>query len=267
MHAKSILAALAVPALVYGAAIPQEQELPEFNWDESSPDTSDIVGGVAASQGDFLPIVSVQLAGLGHLCGGTLLNANTVVSAAHCYFGRTTASFSIRAGSLNRGSGGTVSTVTSIRLHPSYNDNTSDNDIAILKLSTPVATSSTIGYATLAASGSDPAAGSTATVLGWGDTTDGGSSSTTLRKVSVPIVSRATCRNNYSVSAVTDRMFCAGVPQGGKDSCQGDSGGPIISSSKQLIGIVSWGNGCALPGQPGVYARVGALTSFITSNL
>jgi len=100
MHAKSILAALAVPALVYGAAIPQEQDLPEFNWDESSPDTSDIVGGVAASQGDFLPIVSVQLAGLGHLCGGTLLNANTVVSAAHCYYGRTTASFSIRAGSL-----------------------------------------------------------------------------------------------------------------------------------------------------------------------
>lgn len=97
MHAKSILAALAVPVLVYGAAIPQEQELPEFNWDESP---SDIVGGVAASRGDLSSIVSVQLAGLGHLCGGTLLNANTVVSAAHCYFGITTRSFSIRAGSL-----------------------------------------------------------------------------------------------------------------------------------------------------------------------
>jgi trypsin len=94
MHAKSILAALAVPALVYGAAIPQE--FPE-NWDENS---TDIVGGVAASQGDLPFIVSVQLAGYGHLCGGTLLNANTVVSAAHCYFGSTTSSYSIRAGSL-----------------------------------------------------------------------------------------------------------------------------------------------------------------------
>jgi trypsin len=62
-------------------------------------------------------------------------------------------------------------------------------------------------------------------------------------------------------------MFCAGVAAGGKDSCQGDSGGPIVSSSKQLIGIVSWGNGCAQPNQPGVYSRVGALSSFITSNL
>jgi trypsin len=94
MHAKSILAALAVPALVYGAAIPQE--IPE-NWDENS---TDIVGGVAASQGDLPFIVSVQLSGFGHLCGGTLVNANTVISAAHCYAGSETDSYSIRAGSL-----------------------------------------------------------------------------------------------------------------------------------------------------------------------
>jgi trypsin len=62
-------------------------------------------------------------------------------------------------------------------------------------------------------------------------------------------------------------MFCAGVAAGGKDSCQGDSGGPIVAANKALIGIVSWGAGCAQPGKPGVYARVGALSSFITSNL
>ncbi|KAH7089599.1 trypsin-like cysteine/serine peptidase domain-containing protein [Paraphoma chrysanthemicola] len=260
MHAKSILVALAAPALIYGAAIPQDDP---FGWDENS---EDIVGGVAAATGDFPFIVSVALSG-SHFCGGTLLNANTVISAAHCYFGRTSSSWSIRAGSLNRGSGGVVSTVNSIRIHPSYNDDTSDYDVAILKLATPVATSSTIGYATVAAANSDPAAGSTVTTAGWGNTSEDGSSPALLRKVDVPVVSRATCRNNYSAAAITDRMFCAGLAAGGRDSCQGDSGGPIVSSSKVLLGVVSWGFGCAQPNFPGVYSRLGALTPFITSNL
>lgn len=95
MYAKSVLVALAVPALISGAAIPQDD--PPFNWEENS---SDIVGGVAAVQGDLPSMVSVQLSGFGHLCGGTLLNANTVVSAAHCYYGATTDTYTIRVGSL-----------------------------------------------------------------------------------------------------------------------------------------------------------------------
>ena len=63
-------------------------------------------------------------------------------------------------------------------------------------------------------------------------------------------------------------MVCAGVAAGGKDSCQGDSGGPLINSStRQLVGIVSWGDGCAQAGKPGVYSRVGTLLSFINANL
>jgi trypsin len=99
-----------------------------------------------------------------------------------------------------------------------------------------------------------------------GATREGGSVSSRLLKVSVPVVSQTQCRNVYG-SQLTDRMFCAGVDAGGKDSCQGDSGGPIVDSSKTLIGLVSWGQGCAEAGYPGVYARVGAFTSFITSNL
>ncbi|KAL6405250.1 trypsin [Ilyonectria robusta] len=63
-------------------------------------------------------------------------------------------------------------------------------------------------------------------------------------------------------------MFCAGLTAGGKDSCQGDSGGPIIAgTSGALIGVVSWGEGCAQPNRAGVYASVGSLYSFISSNL
>lgn len=92
------------------------------------------------------------------------------------------------------------------------------------------------------------------------------SSPTELRKVSVPIVSRATCRSNYGSSTITDNMICAGVASGGKDSCQGDSGGPLVDASNRLIGIVSWGEGCAAAGKPGVYTRVGSVLSFINAN-
>ncbi|KAF1359111.1 trypsin-like protease-like protein 1 [Lizonia empirigonia] len=229
-------------------------------------DSVDIVGGTVAQAGDFPFIVSLQKSG-SHFCGGSLLNSRTVITAAHCTVGQTASSLTVRAGSLNRNSGGTLVKVSSISVHPSFSSSTLDSDVAIWKLATDIPTSSTIGYATLPAANSDPVAGSTSTVAGWGTLSEGGSSPTTLRKVDVPIVSRATCRNNYSVAEITNTMFCAGLTTGGKDSCQGDSGGPIVDSSKVLIGTVSWGNGCAQAGQPGVYARVGSLLSYINANL
>jgi trypsin len=83
----------------------------------------------------------------------------------------------------------------------------------------------------------------------------------------VPVVDRDICRSQYSVAEITDNMFCAGLTAGGKDSCQGDSGGPVVDENKTLVGVVSWGGGCAQPNKPGVYASVGGLSSFITSNL
>jgi trypsin len=140
-----------------------------------------------------------------------------------------------------------------------------------MKLSTSVPTSSTISYAKLAASGSDPASGTTLSVAGWGTTSSGGQSlPVNLLKVDVPVISRATCNSNYGSGRVTSAMFCAGLTQGGKDSCQGDSGGPIVNSaSRVLLGVVSWGEGCAAAGAPGVYSNLGAsnLNSFIASNL
>ncbi|NBU64481.1 MAG: serine protease, partial [Chloroflexia bacterium] len=86
-----------------------------------------------------------------------------------------------------------------------------------------------------------------------------------LRKVTVPIVSNTTCNTNYG-GGITARMVCAGLPTGGVDSCQGDSGGPLFvndASTPKLIGVVSWGEGCAVAGKPGVYANVQAMRSWI----
>ncbi|KAF2998588.1 hypothetical protein E8E13_006548 [Curvularia kusanoi] len=230
-------------------------------------DSVDIVGGTAATAGEFPFIVSLQKSG-SHFCGGTLVNANTVVTAAHCTQGQTASQLSVRAGSLNRSSGGTLVKVSSIKIHPSFSSGTLDSDVAIWKLATSIPTSSSVSYATLAASGSDPASGTVTTVAGWGTTSSGGASlPAALRKVDVPIVSRATCRNNYSQAEITNNMICAAVSGGGKDSCQGDSGGPLVDSSKTLVGIVSWGEGCAAAGKPGVYSRVGSLRSWIDQNI
>lgn len=265
MQIKDLVVALAVPAICIAAAIPTPQDPVEPEFPEGGQD--EIVGGVAAAAGEFPYIVSLQRSG-SHFCGGSLLNANTVVTAAHCAVGQSAASITIRAGSNSRTSGGTVVRASSIRISPSYTSSTFDSDVAIIKLATSIPTSSTISYVSLPAAGSDPAAGSVATVAGWGTLSSGGQSlPVNLQKVDVPIVSRTTCRSNYGQSAITNNMICAGLTQGGKDSCQGDSGGPIVSASRQLIGLVSWGEGCAAANKPGVYTRVSAVLSFINSNM
>ncbi|KNG47033.1 trypsin-domain-containing protein [Stemphylium lycopersici] len=267
MQIKELITLLALPAVVLSAAIPQDPtEIPD--WENGSQD--DIVGGSAASAGEFPFIVSLQRSG-SHFCGGTLLNANTVLTAAHCAVGQSASSLTIRAGSLSRTSGGVTARVASIKVNPGYTSSTFNGDLAIMKLATSIPTSSTIGYATLPASGSDPAAGTTLTVAGWGTTSSGGTSlPTNLLKVDVPVVSRSSCQASYGTSAVTTQMFCAGLAAGGKDSCQGDSGGPIINkSTKVVLGAVSWGNGCAAPNAPGVYANIGqsTLRTFVAANL
>ena len=98
MQIKDLLTVLAIPAVVLSAAIPQDPtEIPD--WENGSQE--DIVGGSAAAAGEFPFIVSLQRSG-SHFCVGTLLNANTVLTAAHCAVGQTASSLTIRAGSLVR---------------------------------------------------------------------------------------------------------------------------------------------------------------------
>jgi trypsin len=111
---------------------------------------------------------------------------------------------------------------------------------------------------------SEPAAGSLAVVTGWGAPYSGGTIPSQLQAVNVDIISRTECDNAYAdYGGITVNMICAAVPGGGKDACQGDSGGPLVVGV-QLVGIVSWGVGCAEAEYPGVYSNVATIKDFIT---
>ena len=109
-----------------------------------------------------------------------------------------------------------------------------------------------------------PPDGALAVVSGWGTLTPGGSLPSQLQAVEVFITPRAACDRAYAdYDGITDNMICAAVPGGGKDACQGDSGGPLVVRGL-LVGVVSWGIGCAEADFPGVYSNVAPLRSFIT---
>jgi secreted trypsin-like serine protease len=110
------------------------------------------------------------------------------------------------------------------------------------------------------------AAGATARILGWGTTSENGSSSNQLRTATVPIVSERQLLLARTASDISSDMVCAGYTSGGVDTCQGDSGGPLIIGGK-LAGITSWGDGCADAEYPGVYTRLTTFSSLVTTQV
>ncbi|MCH7801533.1 MAG: serine protease, partial [Chloroflexi bacterium] len=242
-----------------------------------------IVGGSIAQVGAWPWQVALLSDGStpesGQFCGGSLITDEWVVTAAHCMFDTSGAlkqpsEIDVQAGihalSSNAGQRRDVS---SIVVHPSYNPTTFDNDIALVKLSSPVTLDSTVSTIVplTPEDGSLANPGVTATVTGWGTTSSGGLFSDDLRQVEVPIVSTSDCNSSASYNgAITANMLCAGsIEDGGIDSCQGDSGGPLVvpdGAGWRLAGVVSWGTGCALPQKPGVYTRVSEMRDFISQN-
>jgi len=139
----------------------------------------------------------------------------------------------------------------------------------ILKLNEPVTSITPIPYNT---SPSVPSQGDELKVVGLGTTRAGGNQARILQEVVVNTYSDQACNRMYSGGIVERTMFCAGIDQGGKDSCQGDSGGPIFTFDAQgnsisQMGVVSWGEGCALSGYPGVYAEISAVGQWIEEQI
>ncbi|XP_024913429.1 serine protease 27 isoform X3 [Cynoglossus semilaevis] len=267
-----------------------------------TPLNTRIVGGEDAPPGSWPWQVSLQRFG-DHFCGGSLINKEWVMSAAHCFFSTSTSGWRVSLGrqSLQGTNPNEVSrTVARIILHPNYDSDANDNDVALLRLSSPVTFTDFIRPVCLAASGSVFINGTDSWVTGWGSVNEGVALPFpgTLQEVEVPVLGNRQCNCLNGVGVVTDNMICAGVLVGGKDSCQvsffsfffgnrngegvrfceyliwatfhsqGDSGGPMVSKQGPVwvqSGVVSFGFGCARPGWPGVYSRVSRYQSWINS--
>ncbi|CAK9825178.1 Transmembrane protease serine 9, partial [Anthophora retusa] len=227
-------------------------------------DEGRIVGGQPASIDDHPYQVSLRYNNR-HVCGGSIISEEWIVTAAHCVQSTFPGFISIKVGTSDlTDTEGIVTAVKEIITHKKYNRRIADYDIALIRLEKPLVYSSRVRPILLAPIADHYTTGSKALVTGWGVLRNGGSLSNQLRKVTVPLVSSSQCSRLYVTRPITRRMICAGyVNAGGKDACQGDSGGPLVQYDR-LIGIVSWGFGCAQPSYPGVYARVTALRNWIT---
>ncbi|NP_001037317.1 vitellin-degrading protease [Bombyx mandarina] len=210
--------------------------------------------------------VSVMFRGA-HSCGGTLVAADIVVTAAHCVMSFAPEDYRIRVGSSFHQRDGMLYDVGDLAWHPDFNFASMDNDIAILWLPKPVMFGDTVEAIEMVETNSEIPDGDITIVTGWGHMEEGGGNPSVLQRVIVPKINEAACAEAYSpIYAITPRMLCAGTPEGGKDACQGDSGGPLVHK-KKLAGIVSWGLGCARPEYPGVYTKVSALREWVDENI
>jgi secreted trypsin-like serine protease len=207
------------------------------------------------------------------VCGGSLIHPYIVMTAAHCLINdsgepKLGLSVEVFLGQTEILDGGESHLPFDVYRHLGYNPEAnpatpSANDVAFISL----ITRSLLPRIQIAGPTERLlwAAGRPAYVTGWGSTSEGGEISETLKEALVPVIDDDTCAQpaiNGSVGFSAETMFCAGHLAGGTDSCQGDSGGPlqapIDGGGFRLIGIVSWGIGCARPNKPGVYTRIGA---------
>ncbi|WP_229698576.1 S1 family serine peptidase [Wenjunlia tyrosinilytica] len=212
----------------------------------------------------------------GQFCGGALVSSTKVVTAAHC-FGRdmlgvadVDADLSVLVGRTDlRTDAGRRIDVKDVWVNPAYDGWTNEGDIAVVTLEEPVPAD----YAIRMAAPSNTTlyrSGARAEVYGWGDTTGRRDLSDTLRSAEVEMLGNEACERAYPGDSegrfLSRSMVCAGEPQGGRDACQGDSGGPLVAGGR-LVGVVSWGSGCARADHPGVYVRIAALARLLADQL
>ena len=253
--------------------------LPAALAQDESPPT--IIGGQLAGPGEWPWQVALINAGgdpyLDQYCGGSLIETDWVVTAAHCVTGSDPGDVQVLAGIHNLDNpeaGYQRLDVAEIFVHPQYNQAAQhDKDVALLRLDDdanlgPTSGGQMVATVSLVSAGGGNWAGAQASISGWGHT--GGGYPTQLMEAVVPVVTNADCNDGNSYNgAVTANMLCAGYAAGGVDTCYGDSGGPLVVDGPnwKLAGITSWGNGCAQPNYYGVYTRVSSMVGWIEETM
>ncbi|KAM8905365.1 coagulation factor VII [Spinachia spinachia] len=232
-----------------------------------------IVGGTECPKGECPWQVLLLLKGKA-LCGGVIYKPTWILTASHCMEDVEVRFLEVVAGEHNtevlEGTEQRLQ-VSQVITHQNYSKITVDHDVALLRLAAPVR------YSTYAVPACLPSrqlaerelwAVGLHTVSGWGRISEKGPTSDLLRRLRVPRIRTQRCQEESGVR-LTENMFCAGYIEGRQDSCKGDSGGPLVTEYRGtwfLLGIVSWGRGCARPGQYGIYTRVSNYLDWIQNH-
>ncbi|NWY63610.1 ACRO protein, partial [Erithacus rubecula] len=236
-----------------------------------------IVGGANALPGAWPWMVSIQhpwIGDLKHLCGGSLIGHQWVLTAAHCFdiiFNITRMYVVIGATRFTQpGPGAVVRTVKQVLIHPYYNPAVLSYDIALMELDHPVQCTPYIQLACVADPTLKISELSNCWIAGWGEiTAKSQDSSNLLQEAKVQLINAQLCNSSdwYSGEIHTHNL-CAGYPEGNIDTCQGDSGGPLMCQDKNadswwVVGVTSWGRGCARAKKPGVYTSTQHFSAWI----
>uniref|UniRef100_A0A8C5IUZ1 Enteropeptidase n=1 Tax=Junco hyemalis TaxID=40217 RepID=A0A8C5IUZ1_JUNHY len=230
-----------------------------------------IVGGNDARREAWPWIVSLHF-NFQPVCGASLVSDEWLVTAAHCVYGRQLepsrwqAALGLYSQSDLAKPPAVVQNIDRIIINPHYMKQTKDSDIALMHLQHKVQYTDYIQPICLPEKNQQFPPGINCSIAGWGAIRNDGPSSNILQEAEVPLLSNEKCQQWMPKYNITENMLCAGYDMGGIDSCQGDSGGPLTFEDGDkwfLVGVTSFGEGCALPQRPGVYARVTMFVDWI----
>ncbi|XP_074848987.1 coagulation factor XI-like isoform X1 [Carettochelys insculpta] len=235
-----------------------------------------VVGGTDSFPGEWPWQVSLQvkLSTQRHLCGGSIISNQWILTAAHCTDNLENPNlWRVYAGILKLSEikeDTPFFGVQEIIIHSQYVAADTGYDIALMKLDKPMNFTDLQWPICLPSKEKSNTMYTNCWVTGWGYRKEQDEVQDTLQKVTVPLVSNEECQARYQQDRINDKMLCAGYREGGKDACQGDSGGPLSCKHEEIwyvVGIISWGEGCARPEQPGVYTKVAEYTDWILEKI